>query len=89
MEMKISYKKKVTVGSLNPGEIFAFGSPEIDDEIFVYMRLDEHHSCSNAVVLFPKQYQGRISSLNDLVKVIPVSGRLEVDFLPTVSDFRE
>lgn len=87
MEMKISCKKKVTVGSLNPGEVFAFCSPEIDDEVFVYMRLDEHHSCDNAVLLFPEQYQGRTSSLNDLVEVIPISGRLEVDFLPIVSDF--
>ena len=89
MEIKISCKKKVTVGSLNPGEVFALCFPECDEEVFVYMRLDEKHSCDNAVILFPEQYQGRTSSLNNLVKVIPVSGRLEVDFLPTVSDFRE
>lgn len=89
MEMKISCKKKVTVGSLKPGEVFALCFPESDDEVFVYMRLDEKHSCDNAVILFPEQYQGRTSALNNLVKVIPVSGRLEVDFLPTVSDFCE
>lgn len=89
MEMKVSYKKKVTVGSLNPGEIFALCFPESDDEVFVYMRLDERHSYGNAVMLFPEQYQGRTCTLKDYVKVVPVSGRLEVDFLPTVSDFRE
>lgn len=96
MKIEIGNKTKtIPLSKLDCGSLFATcvycyenGSEEEEVLVYLYMSTDESY-IPNAVAIYPEKYRGKQNCFSSEQDVIPLVGTLEIDNLPTVSDFYE